>query len=472
MPTSSLTSAWPINITGAMLALLLLALLSDTLQIHGAVFSYDFRLWQVCAGFLAIILTLYGYIKINRTILAIAALSILHICALTIISSKVPLTSLIEVAVFIILLAILYSSVRTVGLENIVNIYFLAGTIVSLSIFVEFFIYNLAPPIAEATIYQLLKKDLAGPGGMLRAHGLMMEPSQVALIVPPALFLSLQRKDWISTCHFSVSCILTFSTLTYLGAITSFSLFALIRRRNISWPFFTAFVLSLAAFIFLDPVRDRVLGIVRIGEFLDSKNVFDLEWLYQELRGSVGMSVIGAKIAFDGFVANHFLGVGMGNLDLVGQGFLRLIDADTEFRFRANTALLAKVGTSGSLLLRMLGEFGVLGLFVFASLCLQFGGAILSIRKLYQTHHAFRYHELVATVGISTVVIVPFLVRKDAYINIYLLLPMAAFMVALPRLKLVLSRVGAQNVYGKRVSGKSVMKMNVRQDGVRDRNRS
>src|SRR3546814_3435733 len=69
----------------------------------------------------------------------------------------------------------LRSSATFVTTKDYIRLYLLAALVVAISIILESVIAFTLPGLADATIYQVLRKDL-GPLGMVRAHGLMMEP--------------------------------------------------------------------------------------------------------------------------------------------------------------------------------------------------------------------------------------------------------------------------------------------------------
>src|SRR3546814_19001482 len=107
----------------------------------------------------------------------------------------------------------LRSSATFVTTKDYIRLYLFAALVVAISIILESVIAFTLPGLADATIYQVLRKDL-GPLGMVRAHGLMMEPYEVGLILPPAIYVPLLLLPN------SADTVLIFATLLLISSVS------------------------------------------------------------------------------------------------------------------------------------------------------------------------------------------------------------------------------------------------------------
>src|SRR3546814_927464 len=123
-------------------------------------------------------------------------------------------------------------------------------------------------------------------------------------------------------------------------------------------------------------------------------------------------------------VCSSDLGTGFGNFgygaDSVLSGF-----SDEAFREMSKTTVLfLKASTGGGLAVRIIGELGIFGIIALTALVVMLARMMRLTRKLCRQRPSLRYDSRVQAIGLMVVVIVPFFIRKDAYLDIYLLLPL------------------------------------------------
>lgn len=412
---------------GHLLSLILMAaLLSDLFQAQGVLLSHDVRLWQGFILAAGAMLAMAGRLVFPKIAVSIIALITLHSMVIVLIIGGAPYFMLVQIALILALIVVMYSALRQGVGERVVWIYMTCGIIVAWSVIVEQLLNIAVPSFAGKTIYALLKK-WPGPGGLVRAHGIMMEPSQVALIVPPALFLALMSgRRWVAIL-LGVSGALTLSGLTYIGMLIASAIYVVTRRKGQVATLSVAAVLAALAIFLVEPIRDRVEATLKVPAVMDFSGAIDPRLVHQELGGSVGSVALAARVSWQGFQANSLMGLGIGNMRMAGEQFLRTLSPGDVRGLSESTSLLVKVDTGGSLILRIMAEFGVFGLIGVLYGIFRTGTALRRIRALCSRSPSWIADTRTQIIGMAIVVIWTYMIRKDGYVNIYLLFPLMSW---------------------------------------------
>src|SRR3546814_3273312 len=115
--------------------------------------------------------------------LIVFGLLLIHSVIVSFIFGSVVYSALIQLSLLFAVMITLRSSATFVTTKDYIRLYLFAALVVAISIILESVIAFKLPGLADAQIYQVLRKNLR-PLAMIRAHGLMMETSAVALILP------------------------------------------------------------------------------------------------------------------------------------------------------------------------------------------------------------------------------------------------------------------------------------------------
>ena len=164
---------------GVVGVLLLCALLSDQFQAHGVLNSHDLRLWQFFVAVLGLLLFSWGRLLVPRAVVAATLLVSLHSVAVVLIGGVFKWFMAVQIALVAGSFLVFYSALKALPVSRLPEIYLWGARLVAWSIVCEQLLHVVAPALAESTLYAVMGK-WDGPLGLVRAHGLMMEPSQVA----------------------------------------------------------------------------------------------------------------------------------------------------------------------------------------------------------------------------------------------------------------------------------------------------
>lgn len=251
-----------------------------------------------------------------------------------------------------------YIIVQREGLENIyVNYLFIAKFIVA-SVFVEQSLYLVGgiDLIKEIWIFTIANYDV---GSYYRASGILYEPSQVGLLLPPALYLSIRRNDYKLALLILLGIILSFSTLGYIGAL--FSLLFSVKLNSKVAPLIIIGVVVVVCIILIVPSsRDRVEKGYNLLASSSIQHSFTANEL-AEMRGTVATLIVNSNITYSSVADSPFFGHGIGSFRYMYEGYLYGLYGDVSHL----EALQNRQG-GASLFLRMIFEVGVLGtLFIF-----------------------------------------------------------------------------------------------------------
>lgn len=422
--------------------LLLSALLSDQFQAHNVLNSRDLRMWQFFVAVLGFLLLCGGRLTLPRPFLTATLLVVAHTFLVTLISGVFEWFMALQIFLVGGCFVVLYSALKALPVSRLPELYLLGATLVAWSIIFEQVLHVVAPALAESTLYTVINKQ-DGPFGLVRAHGLMMEPSQVALVLPPAIYICLVQQRVRLTLFLVFGSYLTFSGLTLIGLMAATLVYVLM-TRGFRWQMVAVGVVVAALAMAAPPVRERVVATGKATALITSQQSFDERLYFESLRGSVGSLAVATLISASAFTRNYTLGTGIGLLGTEGERWLEDVSTSDTDSLRENTTLFAKVDTGGSLLLRLIGEFGLLGIVVIVVGLRRWVRSLARLRHACRVDRGWRTDWRVQVLGLVLVLIVPYVVRKDGYLNIYLLLPLAAGVLAAQQFKATRRRVHPQ----------------------------
>lgn len=418
----------PRRALGVVGVLLLGAVLADQFQVHGVLHSHDLRLWQLLVAVLGVLLAYRDRLVLPRAVVAVTALVVAHSVAVVVIGGVFKWFMAVQIVLVSGCLLVLYSALKVLPPGRLPEIYVLGAKFVAWSIVLEQSLHVVTPALAESTVYSFMGK-WDGPLGLVRAHGLMMEPSQVALVLPPAIFVCLVKGQTRTALFLFLSAYLTFSGLTYIGMLAAVVIYLVI-SRGVRWQMAVMGALVVVLAVAAPPVKERVVATGRAVALIRDQQSFHGPTYFEALRGSVGSVAVATLVSVSAFARNHMLGTGMGQLGTEGERWLDSVRSEHTASLMKNTKLFAKTDTGGSLALRVLGEFGVVGLIAIGLGMVLWFRSLRRLRRIVQFDRNWRADWRLQAIGLFLVLVIPYVVRKDGYLNVYLLLPLMGWLLA------------------------------------------
>lgn len=196
--------------------------------------------------------------------------------------------------------------------------------------------------------------------GVYRASGLLYEPSQVGLLIAPAvLFWLYMRRPWSAL----LGCLAILSSFSVLGFFGLGFAFVLSRRR-----LFKSIVVAIVFFILIFLLSSVPIFNARVGALMDlGQNVLDGGWISAETvsakRGTTATLVANTLIAYSGVSEAPVFGWGLGSFRIFHDQFLgELLPGALQLPGFYNPG-------GGSLLIRMLFEVGFVGTLLVFWIC-------------------------------------------------------------------------------------------------------
>ena len=171
--------------------------LTDSMNWLGVFFGLDFRLGYVLAGIAIVFFAGYGRLVIPRAFIWF----LLCVIALSILASggrdDVFVATLIQIVGILFFALVAFNVTKRLDLQQATEAYLVAAKIVAASILFEQFVFL----IGGHDLVNFVFLPLGGVSasyvvdGVLRASGVLYEPSQVGLLLSPALYLALKTND-------------------------------------------------------------------------------------------------------------------------------------------------------------------------------------------------------------------------------------------------------------------------------------
>ncbi|KFI22826.1 hypothetical protein [Nitrosococcus oceani] len=404
----------------------IVVLVVDFAQLHGIAGGHDLRLWQLIVLFMGLLLLLKKRLVLDSKLLVFIFILLVH-TVITFFVFGVNWFSLIQVGLVGGLAVVCFSLARTVTPDGFIKAYYKAALIISWSVLLEQLLYQLWPGIGDTVIYDYMPL-YDEMGFMIRAHGLMMEPSQLALVIPPALYLSLEQKSKKGILLFSAALVSSMSMLAFIGAIVALFIY-FSRERKIGFRslavFLGALIVGLSIVIVSDPVKDRIAAISKAASYI-SKDMPMVKELHRELGGTVGALMVNFRAALMALIETGGLGVGLGKFGVAFDEYVYWEWGITKQEVKEKyNILFHNVETSGSIFLRSVAELGVLGILLWILTALWMSKIIAFIWKRDMPDGGDSGIRRKA-IAMAFIIMIPYILRKDGYFNIYLLFPLMA----------------------------------------------
>lgn len=381
--------------------------LTDSMNWLGVFFGLDFRLGYLLVGLGITFMCLSGNLVIPKRfiwfLLCVAVWSVLagrgraDILAATLIQ----LTGILPFAI------VAYIITTGLSLHQASTAYLGAAKIVAYSILFEQSIFL----VGGYGAVNLLFFPLGGVSesyvvdGVLRAAGILYEPSQVGLLLPPALYMATRLKDWRSVAWVCMGIFGSFSGLGFVGTVIA------VLMANVSIRKFLQglpLLLLLFSMFFISPaVQDRVNN-VTVVLAQDDIRESDSNQL-NSMGGSVGGLVVNFLVLQVGLSDAPLAGHGLGSFAVMFNEYLKIAFED------GGDLSVLYPGQGKSLLIRLLFEFGVVGVALFLFYFYK------KWAKIYKNKDSIVDGELRLTWAITSMIFfLIYMIRKDTYVSFYI----------------------------------------------------
>lgn len=402
------------------LAILLVSIpLMDRVQFPHAI-GYDFRAWYVIVAIMAAALLLKGRIRVPVLFLWIAAVVALHSCIVWALAGGISINSALQLMLVLGAATVLYSVISVVGPGAAVKAYVAGASAIAATILLEQFLNLLLPAIAQSVFGEA--QPAAELSRLVRAHGLLYEPSQAAIYVTPALLVALYDGRRLLSLGLIAASLLTFSALAYIALVLVFTIFLVVSRNRLRLSKRASIALILAGMLVIAMAMvERRAG----GQDESLANAVLSQGLIDEAPARGGTY---ATLALNSLVAGmaledtQGLGVGFGDFreafDRYSSFFVGELEDDVLYYNRKG---------GGSLAIRIVAELGWLGIALIVMALLRLVACVARARAVTITPGTStadpRLFALAA--GLLLVLLVVCLIRKDPYLNPPLLLAFA-----------------------------------------------
>jgi len=381
--------------------------LTDSMNWLGVFFGLDFRLGYVLAGIAIVFFAGYGRLVIPRAFIWF----LLCVIALSILASggrdDVFVATLIQIVGILFFALVAFNVTKRLDLQQATEAYLVAAKIVAASILFEQFVFL----IGGHDLVNFVFLPLGGVSasyvvdGVLRASGVLYEPSQVGLLLAPALYLALKTNDRQSVGWVSLGTLGSFSGLAFVGTAVAILFFNMNFRRLLkTLPFLLIFF---PIFFISTAVQDRVnkVGTIFMQDSLSENDPSEIN----ALQGSVGGMYINSLVLLKGLEDSPLIGHGLGSFAVLFNEYLgNTIDG-------ADRLSVVYPGQGKSLLIRLLFEFGLLGMVIFLIFFYRRWGYI------YKNKESIADGELRLSWAVASIVFfIIYMIRKDAYVSFYI----------------------------------------------------
>jgi hypothetical protein len=392
------------------------ACIFNGVQFQKVFFGLDFRMWQLALLFIGLTLLSVKHLYLNKKIVLILCALILHAILVSLFNRSLEIFSIIQILLMAFSFTILYSLVLKLGAEKILKAYYMAACFLAVVLIIEAILYF----VSGINMY-----DTSTLGPFVRARGFLTEPSEAAVLIAPAVLIGLIWQRGYQVYLLILAAILTFSSLTYLSLLIVFFMYLVFQIKQNSKKTKRTLLMFLVVFlvVVISPnVQERVgqmtMGSGFVGNFSEELSS------YQEVAGSAATLIFNANIAWKTIEDTNGLGVGFGAFrfafDKYSGSIINLDRVEGLFYNRAG---------GGNLTIRVITELGLLGgiglLFFVWSVYKSYG---LSIK---QGNYGRVNQATVASIGVTFVVLLVFIIRKDMWFSFYLILFLSLYFASL-----------------------------------------
>lgn len=376
-------------------------------QVQNLIFGFDFRMWQVPLLLIGLILAIKNQLFLSKRIIVAFMAILFHLILIFFCVGSVSTISIIQVFLIVFTTIILYSVVARLGLKSVLSAYYAAALFLAVALLLESILF---------LIFGLNVYSTGSIGPFIRARGMLTEPSEVSVLIAPAIFIGLVWKKRLQTSVLVISVVMSFSSLSYLSMLMVFYIYLRFHEKidlKLAKKSFGLFiVVSLAV---LSPnVQERFDQMYSGLELLGDSDA-DLG-SYQELAGSAATLIFNANIAIISLFDTNGLGVGFGAFrnafDSYANNLVNISDVEGLFYNRAG---------GGSLLIRVTTELGIFGLLwlLYTLLCIH-NSFVRLIKRIRFSNEVDSSRVL--AIGLSFVILMVYFVRKDMWFSFNLII--------------------------------------------------
>ena len=359
-----------------------------------------------------------GALRISKTFLWL----IFFMGAISLLSSEgrhdLITAMLVQIAGIIPFALLAYHVARNLTLKQAARAYLTIARIIAVSILFEQLVFI----AAGYEVLDLVFLPLGGVSvnyvvnGILRASGVLYEPSQVGLLLPPALYLAIKLGDRKSMGWIIAGIIGSFSGLAFAGtAIVVFLAYFSLRHFARFVPFILLFVAVASVSNVVQDRFEKITSIVVQESMSDELDTNEIN----ALQGSVGGLFVNALVMVQGLRDSPLIGHGLGSFAVLFPEYLGSTIQDS------SSLEMLYPGQGKSLLIRILFEYGLLGISLFVFF---FSRRWLS---LFRNMHTLADGNLRLYWAVTSIVFfIISMIRKDAYVSFYIWFFFAIFVVA------------------------------------------
>jgi len=307
--------------------------------------------------------------------------------------------------------------VRHEGLERIYDIYLFVAKLVVVSVFLEQALYFIGgiDLVEKLWIFTSTNYDA---GLYYRASGILYEPSQVGLILPPAIYLAIRSGNYKLALFILAGVILSFSSLGFIGALVSL-VFSEKRLFKAIPVIIVAMALVVSAVFLVPTTKDKLdkgYDLFFASDISDTNSRKELE----NMGGTVATLVVNGNITYAGLMDAPVFGHGVGSFRILYNDYLFKLYGD------AGDLIALKNREGGaSLFFRILFEIGLLGGFVVFVIFFKKLVVLKSKMKDY-VDGVTRYNLSIA----ASIFFIECLIRKDMIVSFYFWFFVSIFLVA------------------------------------------
>ncbi|MFH1612137.1 MAG: O-antigen ligase family protein [bacterium] len=196
--------------------------------------------------------------------------------------------------------------------------------------------------------------------GLLRVSGIVSEPSQFAISMMPAVFISMVnlitfKKLFINNFKnliIIISVLLTFSSLAYIGFLLCL-IMILFNLKNSKYviTFMLLFVLLISISVNVPEIKERFSGLF---------SVFTTGFGLENLNLSVFAFASNTLVAYQSFIKNPLFGSGIGSHPISYEKYIsKFVDINKE---EIKEIIFINAADANSLFLRIVSELGLVGM--------------------------------------------------------------------------------------------------------------
>ncbi len=395
--------------------------LSTGFQVSG-ITGVDLRLWYVPFLIASGIIILYRKQRkskcINFLFLCLLFSSFVSIIFSDFIYERF-INSFIQISIAYIFLLLIYSMISFLDTKKIIQAYLVSSLVFAISVIFHEMLYIVNSEVA-------LK--LFGPaevsGILLKATGLLGEPSWGGVLLAPSIYITLVLKQRTKFLVLFLGAIFTLSALTYISLVLSLILYFYFVGKN-------SLVLKVGGGLIIILIGYGLVNQGTISNRLEQAEV-GLQIItddtsidqYLMASGTVATLVFNAKVAYESITSTYGLGVGLGNFKYMYNDIFEII---IPVGYSGEGLFYSRIG-GGSLWIRIITELGIIGfvlLFIIHVKLYLYYGELLRLRKI----HVINTDQLVLyTLGL--IIFIVYCIRKDAWINHVFLFSIALLLIS------------------------------------------